>query len=51
VEQTLQYIGRIQAKQSYLIHMTHELEYQSLTNKLPESVFVGFDGLKLHIND
>jgi phosphoribosyl 1,2-cyclic phosphate phosphodiesterase len=51
VEQSLQYVSRIQAKQSYLIHMTHELEYQSLTNKLPDGVFVGFDGLKLQIKD
>lgn len=51
VEQSLQFISRIQAKRSYLIHMTHELEYQSLTNKLPEGVFVGFDGLKLQVKD
>jgi phosphoribosyl 1,2-cyclic phosphate phosphodiesterase len=47
IEQSLQYVSRINAKQSYLIHMTHELSYQDLTNKLPKSVFVGFDGLKL----
>ena len=51
VEQSLQYISHIKAKRSYLIHMTHELEYQSLTNILPEGVFVGFDGLKLQIKD
>jgi len=50
IEQSLTYIGRIKAKQSYMIHMTHELEYASLTNKLPKDVFVGYDGLKLHIN-
>jgi phosphoribosyl 1,2-cyclic phosphate phosphodiesterase len=50
IEQSLSCIGRIKAKQSYMIHMTHDLEYTSLTNKLPQSVFVGFDGLKLHVN-
>ncbi len=50
IEQSLAYISRINAKQSYLIHMTHEIEYASLTNKLPKDVFVGFDGLKLHVN-
>ena len=50
VEQSLTYIGRIKAKQSYMIHMTHELEYSAVTNKLPKSVFVGYDGLKLHVN-
>jgi phosphoribosyl 1,2-cyclic phosphate phosphodiesterase len=50
IEQSLACIGRIKAKQSYMIHMTHDLEYTSLTNKLPQSVFVGFDGLKLQLN-
>jgi hypothetical protein len=30
--------------------MTHELEYASLSKKLPKDVFVGFDGLKLSVN-
>lgn len=46
-EQSLNYIHRIKAKQSYMIHMTHELEYESLSAKLPAHVFVGYDGLKL----
>lgn len=50
IEQSLTYISRINAKQSYLIHMTHEIEYASLNNKLPKDVFVGFDGLRLHVN-
>ena len=50
IEQSIAYISRINAKQSYMIHMTHELEYASLSNKLPKNVFVGFDGLKLHAN-
>ena len=51
IEQSLAYLGRINAKQSYMIHMTHELEYATLmnmlTNKQAKNVFVGFDGLKL----
>jgi phosphoribosyl 1,2-cyclic phosphate phosphodiesterase len=47
IEQSLAYISRINAKQSYMIHMTHELEYASLSRKLPKNVFVGFDGFKL----
>ena len=50
IEQSLAYISRINAKQSYMIHMTHELEYVSLTKKLPKAVFVGYDGLKLSVN-
>lgn len=47
IEQSIHYLSRIKAKQSYMIHMTHELEYESLAKKLPNNVFVGFDGLKL----
>jgi phosphoribosyl 1,2-cyclic phosphate phosphodiesterase len=50
IEQSLAYIGRINAKQSYMIHMTHELEYASLSRKLSKNVFVGFDGLKLNFS-
>ena len=50
IEQSLVYIGRIKAKQSYMIHMTHELEYSFLAKKLPQGVFVGFDGLKLQLS-
>ena len=50
IEQSLSYISRIQAKQSYMIHMTHELEYASLAKKLPKGVFVGYDGLKLRVD-
>jgi len=47
IEQSLQYVSQINAKQSVLIHMTHELEYDSLTKTLPSNVMVGYDGLKL----
>lgn len=54
IEQSLAYIGRINAKQSYMIHMTHELEYATLTKRLStapqKNVFVGFDGLKLNFS-
>lgn len=50
IEQSLDYVGQINAKQSVLIHMTHELEYQSLTEKLPKNVVVGYDGMKLTVS-
>jgi phosphoribosyl 1,2-cyclic phosphate phosphodiesterase len=54
IEQSLDYIGRIKAKQSYMIHMTHDLEYQSLNAKLANqkhaNVFAAYDGLKLAFN-
>lgn len=50
MEQSLGYLSRIQAKQSYMIHMTHDLEYTTLTSKLPKNVFAGYDGLKLKLS-
>ncbi len=48
IEQSLAYISQINAKQSVLIHMTHELEYKALTKMLPKNVSVGYDGLKIN---
>jgi phosphoribosyl 1,2-cyclic phosphate phosphodiesterase len=46
--QSLQYAALIQAKSTYLIHMTHELEYSALSAILPKDVYVGYDGLKVN---
>jgi phosphoribosyl 1,2-cyclic phosphate phosphodiesterase len=50
VEQSLAYASHIQAHNTYLIHMTHELEYTALTQSLPPKVFVAYDGLKLNFS-
>lgn len=50
LEQSLQYASLIQAKSTYMIHMTHELEYVALSALLPENVYVGYDGLKILVN-
>lgn len=47
VEQSLHYAGLIKAQSTYLIHMTHALEYAALSAQLPSQVYVGYDGLKL----
>lgn len=47
LEQSLEYAGLIKAKSTYLIHMTHQLEYVALSAQLPDNVFVGYDGLKV----
>jgi phosphoribosyl 1,2-cyclic phosphate phosphodiesterase len=50
LEQSLHYASQIAAESTYLIHMTHEIEYETLSAQLPENVYVGYDGLKLFIN-
>lgn len=47
VEQSLAYAGLIAADSTYLIHMTHELEYETLSARMPAGVRVGYDGLRL----
>lgn len=49
VEQSLAYARLINARQTYLIHMTHEIEYAALQAELPEGVQLGYDGLRLHL--
>lgn len=47
LEQSLAYASLIGAGTTYLIHMTHELEYETLSTQLPAGVLVGYDGLRL----
>jgi phosphoribosyl 1,2-cyclic phosphate phosphodiesterase len=48
LEQSLQYASRINANSTYLIHMTHELEFEKLSTELPANVHVGYDGLQIY---
>lgn len=50
LEQSLAYAKTINAKSTYLIHMTHELEFNALSARLPANVYVGYDGLKINVN-
>ena len=47
LERSLAYAGQIGARETYLIHMTHDMEYTTLSAQLPSGVSVGYDGLKL----
>jgi phosphoribosyl 1,2-cyclic phosphate phosphodiesterase len=47
LEQSLEYASQINAKQTYLIHMTHEIEFKEVSQRLPSTVRLGFDGLRI----
>jgi len=47
VEQSIAFAGRIAALNTYMIHMTHDIEYEKLSEALPGHIHVAFDGLKL----
>lgn len=49
LEQSLEYAERIHARQTYLIHMTHEIEYSDVSSKLPPRVALGYDGLRMDV--
>jgi phosphoribosyl 1,2-cyclic phosphate phosphodiesterase len=51
LEQSLAYAARIGARETYLIHMTHELEYHEVSRILPPNVHMAYDGLQLDIDD
>lgn len=49
LEQSLLYASQIKAVNTYLIHMTHDIEYSALSARLPAGVLAGYDGLKLKL--
>ena len=49
LEQSLDYASHIKAHTTYLIHMTHEMEFEALSQQLPDPVKVGYDGLNINI--
>ncbi len=46
LEQALDVVSRLKPKQTYLTHMSHEMDYDSLPATLPPGVAMAFDGLK-----
>ena len=49
-DQSIEMAKKINAKETHLIHMTHSFDYEDLKNKLPKSVYAGYDGLELTFN-
>lgn len=47
IEETLELIERISPKRAYLIHTTHELDYETTNKILPKNVEMGYDGMAL----
>lgn len=47
VDESFHYAKILGAKNTYLIHLTHILDYNLLSKKCPKNVYVAYDGLKL----
>ncbi len=49
VELSIEIAQRIDALQTYFIHMTHQVDYSALLKILPERIMPGYDGLRLRV--
>lgn len=49
IDESLACLKQIQAKQSFLIHMCHEVGHAQLESSLPSGVKVAYDGLRLQL--
>ena len=47
LDQSLAYLSQIQAKQSYLTHLCHDVDHATLEATLPANIRVSYDGLRL----
>lgn len=46
VEQALEAIDRVKPRQAYLTHMSHMIDYETVSATLPSNVALAFDGLR-----
>lgn len=46
LEQALEVVDRLQPKQTYLTHMSHDIEYVRTSEILPDRVALAYDGLR-----
>jgi phosphoribosyl 1,2-cyclic phosphate phosphodiesterase len=49
LDDAVDFANAVQAKKTYLTHIAHELEHESINYELPKHVQLGFDGLELDI--
>lgn len=49
VDAALRIIRQLRPKQAYLTHMSHDLDYDSLRNELPDGIEPAYDGLKISL--
>jgi phosphoribosyl 1,2-cyclic phosphate phosphodiesterase len=52
LEEALEIVKRIQPEKTYLTHLSHDFGlHAEIENELPANVFVGYDGLKIRIDE
>ncbi len=51
VEEALAASEMVGARQTFLIHMTHQVRHQELLDRLPPGVIPAYDGLTIHVGE
>ncbi|MBP5718849.1 MAG: MBL fold metallo-hydrolase, partial [Abditibacteriota bacterium] len=51
VDQACAFVKEIGAGRAYFTHMSHKLDYDVLTETLPENIRPAYDGLKIEIDE
>ncbi len=51
IEQAIDAAAKVDAKRTYLVHLSHEVSHKELENRLPEFISPAYDGLKIEIAD
>jgi phosphoribosyl 1,2-cyclic phosphate phosphodiesterase len=51
IDEAVEAAGRIGARITYLIHLTHEIDHERCESTLPPNVRLAYDGLTLRFND
>jgi len=49
VPEALDIVEELQPKKTYLIHLSHELDYTTFHRELPDNVHLAYDGLEIHL--
>jgi phosphoribosyl 1,2-cyclic phosphate phosphodiesterase len=47
LEEALEFQRKVGAKKTYLTHLSHDIEYQTVTSTLPKEVELAYDGLNI----
>ena len=47
LEESVERLGKIGARRSYLVHMCHDLDHETTQQSLPPSIAVAYDGLSV----
>lgn len=48
ISEALDIVSQLKPKQAYFTHMNHDIDYAEACKQIPETVFLGYDGLQIH---